>query len=267
MDVLRIPSRMNNTLKLAGKFIITFLIAFFWLQTIASQNTKIQFRHKLERLNIIILEMRFKPLPDTLGGGQALDKGRLEKYIHFYKTTARYFPQAADSWGMLGYCYYLGGKKDLAKESFEKAFALKPKHFWFSYNLGVLYFQEKQYSKAGEYLQQATAASFEDALEFIQSSKIVYRLILMEDPFFGAKTKERFMKGYSDSYKMLVLSSFYEGDFSSLLKYSKEALELNLGEEKFFSSFVEIASRQGEKKSKAPPMPNVLEQVFKPQIF
>ncbi|GEM_PF-2571054 len=62
----------------------------------------------------------------------------LRKAIHYYKILAEGFPSLDQPHGMVGYCYWVLGDKNLAIKYYQEAKKRRPDGFWYDYNLGVL---------------------------------------------------------------------------------------------------------------------------------
>ena len=80
----------------------------------------------------------------------------IDDYIFYYTKAAQYIhPPSGDIYGVLGYCYAVSGRWDLAKENFEKAYRLDPHYFWYPYNLGILALRDQDAKKAMDYFEYA----------------------------------------------------------------------------------------------------------------
>ena len=102
----------------------------------------------------------------------------LKRYTRYYKDIAEFQPQMADAHSMLGYCYYYQGNDAKALISYEKAYTLKPEVFWFSYNLGLIHLQNKNFKDAVFYFKQALSSDPNQTLLFVKSSRMIYGDIL-----------------------------------------------------------------------------------------
>lgn len=69
----------------------------------------------------------------------AFSQGGLRKAVHYYKILAEGFPQLDQPYGMVGYCYWLSGDKNLAIKYYQEAKKRRSDGYWYDYNLGVLY--------------------------------------------------------------------------------------------------------------------------------
>ena len=80
----------------------------------------------------------------------------IDDYIFYYTKAAQYIhPPSGDIYGVLGYCYAVSGRWDLAQENFEKAYHLDPNYFWYPYNLGILALRDQDAKKAMDYFEYA----------------------------------------------------------------------------------------------------------------
>ncbi len=98
----------------------------------------------------------FMPLKEYMESSTPAAVQNIDEYIFYYTKAAQYIqPPSGDIFGMLGYCYSVSGRWDLAQEYFEKAYRLDPHYFWYPYNLGILALRENDAKKARDYFESA----------------------------------------------------------------------------------------------------------------
>lgn len=97
------------------------------------------------------------------------------------------------AYAMMALCDYYLGKNKEAVELFKKALEIEPRHFWFSYNLGVIYFQLGDYETALPYLK--------DFFSF-NTEKLDVSVNLDSYAFWAPKVAQ--------NYKKVSLAKFYE---------------------------------------------------------
>ena len=76
------------------------------------------------------------------------DKREIQEFVIFYKQVCRYMSDNAEAYGMLGFFYHFLNQDSKAIEFYKKSIELKPKFFWFHYDLGVLYLQKGSFAQA-----------------------------------------------------------------------------------------------------------------------
>ena len=104
----------------------------------------------------------------------------LQRYLSYYGIIYSWMPDNADALFIMGFCRYRLGKPAEALRSFKKASALNPRSFWFSYNLGILYFRQGDNVNASTYLHQALTIRPEEILQSMYRSKIYIDIITRE---------------------------------------------------------------------------------------
>lgn len=165
--------------------------------------------------------------------GTRVDEKKLEEYTFFYEKNVEYLPNAADRYGMLGFCYYHLGQHEKALEIYKEASLLTNIFFGFHYNMGVIYFKQGDYSNAAKALEMLTRASMAKNIELVMSSRALR-------PFLAGKTGtandvvERLRTTFTNGYKLLVIIKFRKQDYLSVIGYATQALILELPEEDFF---------------------------------
>ncbi|MDO8580877.1 MAG: tetratricopeptide repeat protein [Candidatus Omnitrophota bacterium] len=166
----------------------------------------------------------------------------LMPYINFYKRIVDYFPDQADAWSMLGFCYYYLGDSFNALWDYEQALKQQPEYFWFAFNIGTIYFRSGNFSQSIPYFEKAIKTNPDKNLEYILSSKVVYRSLLWELPKGAEELKARLKIGYQRSYLALILSSYQLQNYAAMLNYAESALLSNVGLTSDFTYFAGLAA-------------------------
>ena len=141
-----------------------------------------------------------------------------DKYILYFRTAAKVMPGFSAPNAMMGYCYFYKG--DLAKAAgyYRLARAQTPTFFWFHYNLGVIYYRQGRYEEAAAVLKKAVSCRPEDAIVFINVSKI-YRDLNRAATDAGYDPEEGLVEGYRNAQQMILactnhLQHLLQNDFS-----------------------------------------------------
>ena len=127
MDVGGIFSKSRQVLIKLGKIGLTIVLcAVLGFHAYKAFETGF-FRYKIRVLNRIV-PYSFSQLAVVEKVNPGLPQ-ELSSYIHFYQKVVGYFPDQADAYGMLGFCYYYSGLNDKAIESYQKAIEQKSDFF------------------------------------------------------------------------------------------------------------------------------------------
>jgi tetratricopeptide (TPR) repeat protein len=96
--------------------------------------------------------------------------GRPYIFQDYYRMASDLFPEIDAPHFLLGYCDYYMGDLDTARAQFEKTVDLNPYFFWSYYDLGVIYFQQRDYYKSAVILNKALSLRKEYTLEILHQS-------------------------------------------------------------------------------------------------
>ncbi len=121
-------------------------------------------------------------------------------YLDYYKKVIEYFPNNADAYAMMGFCYYYLGEFQNAISWYQKAVYLNPQFFWNYYNLGVLYFHQGQYARAVGEFKKALSLKWEGTVKIIYLSKVYQQIFSSYEK--GYDVQKELKKGY---YKCSLL--------------------------------------------------------------
>ena len=129
-----------------------------------------------------------------------------------------------EAYVLLGFCYYHDGRMDEAITAYQRASQLNPAFFWPYYNLGVIYFNQKNYTAAAPYFKQAAATDPRETLREIFTSHIYMEILNL-----GKEMREAIQKNltasYKEAYESFLLSEYYRVKKMSL---RPEQLQLQL---------------------------------------
>ncbi len=164
------------------------------------ENEKNKVSREIKILNHI-MPRSFDYLVKTFQAKEAFDERKLKSYLYYYQKVAEYMPERADAIGMTGFCLYQLGKKEKAIAAYQRALKVNPYFFWFYYNLGVMYLEQGQMSKAKDMFNQAKDQQPARTLFFIKNSRRIYLLLIMKRMKEGQQElmqqlKEDYRKSY-----------------------------------------------------------------------
>ena len=94
----------------------------------------------------------------------------------YYQKAAELFPKNEDAYVLLGYTEYYQKSINDALRDYQKSIELNPYFFWSYYNLGVIYFQQKDYMKSVWMFTRALSLNHTMTLEILHQSGL-YRQI------------------------------------------------------------------------------------------
>ena len=170
------------------------------------------------------------------------DKYKLMNCINYHQAVAHFYKyQKSEAYGMLGFCYERLGQKDQAIDSYQQAIKTTPDNFWPYYNLGVIYYNQGQYSKAQDYLYQAIEQSPVKTLFLISRSK-VYNDVKLSMTVGSYDYIQGLKEGRIEAYALLMESLSKAGSFAQLEKVALNGLNEKLGAEGVFYFYAGLAA-------------------------
>lgn len=169
------------------------------------------------------------------------DEKVLHEYINYFEKVVHFFPKMAEAHGMLGVSYFYLGDMKKALSSVQKAAVLNSHFFWFHYNLGVIYFANGDYGQSAQVLAQARQLRPQIALLVIKQST-EYQRVLHGVTNLGDIIMAKLKSGYSDTYRLLVLSHLKRQEYADAIRYAQEAISLGLNYKEMFLFYIAQAS-------------------------
>ena len=141
-----------------GIFAVIFFLCFFSnpkvQQHIHNQRQKVKFKAKLDMLNLT-MPVSYDDLVHFIQSDRKPVEGSLTPYVDYYERVVEYMPQRADGYAMLAFCYYYQGGIEKAILLYQRAIQLNADFFWAFYNLGIIYFNQGEYSMASDFFKKA----------------------------------------------------------------------------------------------------------------
>lgn len=195
-------------LSAAQRMLVLYLIAFALLYAVVDQN----------KMRMRILSHRMIPLEYLLSlteGQETPRREKLEEYVDYYQTVVDYVPHLAEGYGLLGLCYYYLGEEERARDLLERAVQLNPQYFWFHYNLGVMHYQNKDFSGAAESFKKALAVRPQWSVYLIYSSRLLSHIrdeqgvkVVLDpsDQETAQRIRQNLRDGYTKARELLVVS-------------------------------------------------------------
>lgn len=185
--------------------------------TLIKERNKTYLRAKMTELNLK------KPAPEYLikfvFGVDRQSPGSLSDYIKFYELISKYFPDTAEAYGMIGYCYFYLGEYQKAEEFFIQANKLMSDHFWFVFNLVMVNLKMNNIEEAKFYLQAVNQwhdDNFEKTLKDISTSMIYQDLLSKVDGASLNYLRNNLVQGYH------TIDQIKKYDFQRLSQFVKQ---------------------------------------------
>lgn len=173
-------------------------VVFFIITHAVIDFEKIKFGLNLRQLNFM-MPTNYDYLLDLEKKHQPADREKIRGYIEFYLKVIEVLPERADAYGMLGFCYYYLGDFESAVKAYQEALRLKPEEFWFSYNLGAIYYNLKAYSQARVYFNKSTSYDLNQTYSYILNSREIYMPILKKFDKPEVEVQNRLVEAYQFS--------------------------------------------------------------------
>jgi tetratricopeptide (TPR) repeat protein len=179
------------------------------------------------------------------------DRFKLMDCVYYHKAVASFFPyQKAEAYGMLGFCHERLGEENQAVAAYNQAIASDPDYFWPYYNLGVIYYRQAQYAKAGDYFSQALQQSPIKTIVFLSRSKVYNDIRLSKqqgvyDFILGLK------QGRTSAYILLMDCLSKTGAYDQLLLAAISALKEGLDAQGIFYYYAGVAAHMEGKEDAA----------------
>ena len=175
------------------------------------------------------------PLPHSKGSAF------LSQCINYYESFVDYVPDGVYASDLLGYCYAEDGQYEKAIASYQKMAALKPKVFWYPYNIGIIYRITGEYRQAEAWLKKARQQQWKETMNYLLEQKALYEGLLGS----GADRKrleERFLQARYHTYQLLILINAQVQDHEDMLAMAQEAIAQGLDAQGKFSFYAGIAA-------------------------
>lgn len=136
-----------------------------------------QVKHKAMMITINHYRPDLSQWKVFLGDHIVPDQRFLNDSVQYYQTISDYVPDIAETQHLLGACHYLLGYAPEALISQQKAVILEPRFFWAWYNLGLMYYQQGDFSQSARAFEYALRASPVETMRIVRSSKIFVEIL------------------------------------------------------------------------------------------
>ncbi len=181
---------------------------------------------KIARVNMLVPDS-IHNLIDVSEGKDKVNKKEFMDYIAYYHQLQKLDSTRAETYGILGFCYYWLGRKKGAEDNFLRAIELNPNFFWYYYNLGIIYFQQGKYESAVKMFDRALTLSPGLSLMYIRSPKTLHRSILKTDKNFALGIEHRLYQARCKAELLRIASYYYLGEYKHTVILAQRYISLN----------------------------------------
>jgi tetratricopeptide (TPR) repeat protein len=170
------------------------------------------------------------------------DRFKLMDCVYYHKAVAHFFAfQKAEAFGMLGFCYDRLGERAQAIDSYRQSISLNPDYFWPYYDLGVIYYNQAQYSRAADYFQQAIDQNPVKTIVLLSRSKI-YTDVKLSEQTGSYDFLQGLRQGRIQAYALMMECFTKTGSYEQLGKAAVEGLKEGLGMNGIFYYYAGLAA-------------------------
>ncbi len=216
-----------------------YLIIFLTSLTLIDQN-KVKEAIKVRNLNNLMAGGSLSNLWD-IAKNQKFSKTYLAANTRYYEKIREYFPERSEGYGLSGFCAFYEGEPQKAISFYQDAIARNPHFFWYSYNLGLILFKQKQYAQASQLFLRALKAPVEILILVIQNSPQLYGNIVAELPFTKKNFEVHVKNGYKNAATLILESALRAQKYDETLSLSYNFEKQDMIEQKTFLYYAGIA--------------------------
>ena len=213
------------------------LVLFIWM---SPTHVQLVANAKAESLSRLTPPMDY--FAEFVNKKEGFDRKKTEDCIYYHRRVIDIIPtQRAEAYTMLGFCYERAGENAKAIDAYLRSLKFNPSYFWSDYNIGALYYNQKNYEKARFYLERATAQDPVRASLIPLMSK-VYRDVMAGPAAKGFDIGESLAQGYQRAFILLVLCSQQLRDYPFMLATALHASGRGRGGDQVFFYYAAVAA-------------------------
>jgi tetratricopeptide (TPR) repeat protein len=183
------------------------------------------------------------------------DESKFHDHLQYYEKLCALAPRYPEALGMLGFCHYYLGNEKKAIYFFEAAAKENPQLFWFTYNLGLIYYQRKEFEKAISYFMITLGKNLFLARELPRRSLIYINLDLPNENADGITPDIRSlnMNNFIDEnlneallncYRLIILSYQALNNYPAVVRVSQLALDKGMSGKAIFYYYLGVGAFQ-----------------------
>ncbi|MDO8580879.1 MAG: tetratricopeptide repeat protein [Candidatus Omnitrophota bacterium] len=187
-----------------------------------------------QAMTLSFIQPSFDPLANFIIYHQPIDISEIRALKGYYAKAITFYPDVGEVYGMAGLASYFLEDWDEAIAHLKTATLLNPGFIWFHYNLGLTYLKTSQFALAQKSLEKAIKTNPSTNLSIVLQSRWFRQIYAPIPAFREFKIKKSLWQGYQNSYKLLILMTWEEKEFSSMLNYAESALISDIGEKDAF---------------------------------
>jgi len=138
---------------------------------------------------------------------EAPDINQLKQSKKYYQKLIKLFSDDTASMNLLAFIYFYSGDLEMAKKLYQESARINSRYFGTHYNLGLIYFLQKDYVQAELSFKKCLVGSLAVASEFIYSSR-AYLPIRKSIPQFETFIQKKISQENSWASSMLAVSVY-----------------------------------------------------------
>jgi len=177
------------------------------------------------RLRSVQFEMPSLALLKKLQGNP--DHRQLQKLAGYFGRIREYAVYPQDAYGWQGWCYYLMGENQKARQAYQQALALEPEYLWFYLPAGLIELKSNRYPQANYYFRRAVKihpyANFSKMSDYARArySIILWRLPLIGHQEFLLILSHKLKDGRQTAYRLLAFTLYKMRQYGALRVLAK----------------------------------------------
>ncbi len=220
------------------------------VKALVAQREKVQQKARAVTLNHF-MPSSYDYLIGLADGTDQPEESRFDQYVLYYKKVTEYLPQMPEAYALLGFCYAQLGRQELAVEQYQQALSLNPRIMHYYLDLGILYLDQGNMAAAKAMLEKAVQCDLQDTLVFESASRVYFPLIQQEGEDFSQNAVQQARANYRKAFRLLLGILSRQQDHEAVLKYARQAIAMNLGENEIFYYYAGLACYQMDRYPEA----------------
>ncbi len=193
----------QETLRTLGSRVLVFYLVLGGVGYALIDKEKYNQGVRVRTLNNL-MPASYAPLIAVSYKGEPMDSRQWRRYGNYYREVIRFYPDMAEAYALLGFCYFYRGHPDKARTFYEQAYQRDPRFFWFPYQLGVLAMKAGRYEEAaGWFGRAARQPSLRYTLAVLKRGSVIYTPIMNEAVSrLGISPGARIQEAYQTAQKI-----------------------------------------------------------------
>ena len=203
--------------RLLSRAVVFYVIAAGILMGVADYK-----KATIERLNQV---SHWGDYPSLLErGNTSFHERSLRMAVRYYKLVAQLVPDKDGPYAMIGYCYAKLRENGRAVHYYKRAKLKARDHFWYDYNLGILYLRNKDSAHAIEFFHNVVD---QDVRLSIEASILapMKRSSAQQRQMFFAQARDFVARIRENSYQMMIKLHFQNKEYVKAMENAAAAIK------------------------------------------